>query len=72
MQSVHERRKALATGIDGDMRNFPVERIANFEQFVQPRSRIGGLQKRAILVVSRAVEKILDAGAKVDDRASGS
>ena len=71
MQSIHEGRKALATGVDGNVRNFPVERIANFEQFVQPRARIGSLQKRAILVVSRAVEKILHARPQIYDRASG-
>ena len=65
MQPVQERRKALAAGVDRDVCNFSVERIAYFVQFSEPCARIRGLQKRTILVMPRSVEQVLHGGGAV-------
>ena len=71
MQSIHERRKALTAGIDRDVGNFSIERIAHFVQLTEPCTRIRGLQKRAILVVPRSIEQVFYAGPEIYHRASG-
>jgi len=72
MQSMHQCRKALAAGVDGDVRNFAVERIAHFIQFIEPGAGVCSLQKRPILVVSRAIDQVLHARPQIDDGAPAS
>ena len=59
MQPVDERGEALVASINRDVRDFAVKRIAHFVQLIEPRTRIGSLQERAILVIPRALSRSL-------------
>ena len=59
-----------ALGRHDVVRHFTIQGVANTQQFGQPRTRIGGLQQRAILISRRALQRALNGGFEVDHRAA--
>jgi len=54
-----------ATGLDDEVRGFPVERIAQRVQVTQTRQRVGDLQQRSVHVMAQAPEQLVGRGVEV-------
>ena len=66
-QLAHQRVDALPAGLDDQVRDFPVQRIANAIQLLDARARIGGAQQWPRLVVARALPQVARLRVKIDD-----
>ena len=69
LEPVGEAADALIAGVDDDVSDFPVQRIALGEERRQLRKRVLSLKERAVAVVARAVVKVVRRCAEVDDGA---
>jgi hypothetical protein len=67
---MHHELYIRTSGVDHDIGNFAIKGIAQATELLQPLARIGSLQQRPVLVVTRALQNILHAGAQVHHRAA--
>ena len=67
LQAMRQIAQALVAGVDHDVGDLPIKRVALGKELGQLRERIGGLQERTIAVMPRALPQILCRGAQIND-----